>query len=322
MNKDNLIRLMNEDLIPLDDGRQNKGVVCLANESRFTSANFSEPLTAYSVGWADPDNLQALIDSLFPPVEAPRRFEFKRATNSEAFLSETDDVRAIGSPFKRVEFTGESVNEKTLNKGLTVRLDRDEIVAGSEERAVGMLRARLLRNDLRRGVALVIAAAHNTNKTWNTASDPDADVLDAIALGGDKRGSDGDLLVYGTAAFQKRWKTFRAQNNAGAYASSQMSIDQVASQLGVRRGMISAARYQSTATAKARVLGSYVLSYSAPQGVSKDDPSNVKRFWTPTSAGVVAVYREEFPKYIDISVEHYSNIVITSTLGIEMLTIA
>jgi hypothetical protein len=56
--------------------------------------------------------------------------------------------------------------------------------------------------------------------------------------------------------------------------------------------------------------------------VGKDDPSNVKRFWTPTSAGVVAVYREEFPKYVDITVEHYSNIVVTSTLGIEMLTIS
>lgn len=311
-----------DQVVAIDDGRQACGVICLANEARFTSANFSEPLTAYGVGWQDPDNLQQLIDALFPPVEAPRRFEFKSANNAQMFLSEADDVRAIGSAFKRLEFSGESVNAKTLNKGLTVRLDRDEMTDGAEERAVAVLRARLLRNDLRRGVALVIAAAHNTAKTWGSNADPDADVLDAIALGGDSRGMDADVVVYGAVAWQKRWKSYRAQNNAGAYASSQMSVDAVASQLGVGRGIISKARYQSSASAKSRILGNYVLSYAAPQGVSKDDPSNVKRFWTPTQAGVVAVYREEFPKFVDITVEHYSNIIITSSLGIEMLTIS
>lgn len=317
-----LIPIMIADMLAADNGRQAAGIVCLANESRFVSANFSEPLTAYAVGWQDPENLEALVTELFPPVEVARRFEFKRATNAQAFLSETDDVRAIGSAFKRVEFSGDTVNEKTLNKGLTVRIDRDEMTDGAEERAVGQLRARLFRNDLRRGIALLIAAAHNVAKTWNTAADPDADVLDSIALGGDSRGMDSDIVVYGASAWQKRWKAFRAQNNAGAYASSAMSIEQVAAQLGVSRGLISKARYQSSASAKSRVVGNYVINYSAPKGLGKDDPSNVKRFWTPTSAGPVAVYREEFPKYVDITVEHYSNIVAVSTLGIEMLTIS
>lgn len=316
------ITILDTEALAVDDGRQNAGIICLANEARFTAANFSEPLTAYGVGWQDPDNLQALIDALFPPVEAARRFEFKSADNAQMFLSEADDVRAIGAPFKRLEFSGSSVNAKTLNKGLTIRLDRDEITDGSEERAVAQLRARLLRNDLRRGVALVIAAATNTAKTWGSNSDPDADVLDAIARGGDARGMDSDVVVYGAPAWQKRWKAYRAQNNAGAYASSQMAVEAVAAQLGVSRGIISKARYQATASAKSRILGNYVLAYSAPAGVSKDDPSNVKRFWTPTQAGTVAVYREEFPKYVDITVEHYSNIIITSTLGIEMLTIS
>ena len=60
----------------------------------------------------------------------------------------------------------------------------------------------------------------------------------------------------------------------------------------------------------------------APQGVGLDDPSNVKRFWTPTDSGKVRVYREVHAKYIDISVEHYSNIILTSSLGPQMLTIS
>lgn len=76
--------------LPTDTGRNPSQVVCAANEARFTAATYSEPLTAFTVGWRDPENLQALLDFLSPPVPAGRRFEFKRHDNAEAFFSESD----------------------------------------------------------------------------------------------------------------------------------------------------------------------------------------------------------------------------------------
>lgn len=311
--------------LPKDMGPNNQPrQIHLANEERFTAAYFSEPLTAYAVGWVDPSNTQETLDAVAPPLEVSRRFEFKNATNSESFLSETDDVRAIGSPFKRVEFKGSSTNEKTYNKGLTYRLDHDDAVAGTEERIVASLLSRLNRNDLRRAVALLIAAASNSAKTWDDTDgkDPDYDVLADLDTGGDARGMDSNLVVYGRSAWVKRLLSLRAQNLAGQANSSTLTHDQVAQFLGVDKVMQVKERYQSTASAKAKVLASYVLMYYALQNLMKDDPSNIKQFWTPTASGRFRVYREEHAKYTDISVEHYSNIVITSTLGIRMFTVS
>jgi hypothetical protein len=61
-------------------------------------------------------------------VQVGRRFEWKKAVNAEEFYSETfDDARSIGGDFKKVEFKGTSVNDKTLNKGLTIIVDIDEV---------------------------------------------------------------------------------------------------------------------------------------------------------------------------------------------------
>src|SRR5687767_1152823 len=102
----NMIRIENTNAFgsPLlrDNGALAPGQLCLANESRFNSAFFSEPLTAYATGWRDASNIEAMLDFLAPPVQTGRRFEFKKGDNSEAFYSELDDVRALGADFKRV----------------------------------------------------------------------------------------------------------------------------------------------------------------------------------------------------------------------------
>src|SRR4051812_7605082 len=96
-------RARRNDWMGRDNGAIQPGEVYLANESRFNAAFFSEPLTVYATGWRDPNNLEALLDFLAPPVQVGRRFEYKKADNTEAFLSEADDQRAIGADFKRVE---------------------------------------------------------------------------------------------------------------------------------------------------------------------------------------------------------------------------
>lgn len=297
-------------------GRNAPGLICAVNEARFTSANYSEPLTAYTVGWKDPEDLQALIDRLFPSIEVARRFEFKKADNAEAFLSEADDIRAIGSPFKRVEYKGSTVNEKTINKGLTVRIDHDDVVGdGWREQTVARLLQRLLRNDLRRGLALVDAGATNTARIFSATTNPDGFIRADLKAAADVSGIRPNVVVLGEAAADLRLDAYEAAANTSSYAgrAAAMTSADLARKLMVDLVEIVKARYQSSASAKAVLVLSVVYSYFAAQGLSKDDPSNVKRFVTPTDAGKSKVYVEEHSKFTDISVEHYSNIVVTSS---------
>lgn len=306
-------------------GQNPRGVIVAANESRFASTFYSEPLTAYTVGWKDPENLESLLETLAPAVPVGRRFEYKLADNAQAFLSETDDVRAIGSAFKKVEYSGTSANEKTQNKGLTMCVDHDDEVGdGWREMYVGRLMQRLLRNEVRRATAQLLAAATNANKTWNSSANPDGDLRAMRIAGADASGITGNTIIFGEAAWELRLDAYEAAANTSSYAgrAAAMTKEQLAAKLGADRVEVVKARYQSTATAKANVLGSYVLGYFAVPGVGKDDPSHVKRFVTPTAGGKFRVYVVEHEKTTDITVEHYSNIVITTSTGVRKLTIS
>jgi hypothetical protein len=221
--------------LPVDTGRNPPLVVCAANEARFTAAHYSEPLTAFTVGWRDPENLAALLDFIAPPVPAGRRFEFKRADNAQAFFSETDDTRAIGAPFKRVEYSGDSVLGKTLNKGLTLRVDHDEALGDDwQERYVQLLLQRLLRNELRRALAALDAASTLTGATWpdtGTEGNPDADLRAILATAADDSGVRPNRVLFGEAAWSLRANCYDAQDNAGARRAADLSPDDLARKL-------------------------------------------------------------------------------------------
>jgi hypothetical protein len=305
--------------IPHDTGHNPRGVIHLANASRFNAANLSQPLTTFAVGWKDP-NLQATLDAVAPAVPVPKRFSFKKTTNAEAFLSETDDIRAVGAAFKRVEYTGTEVESRCLNKGLTVLLDKDEDLM-DEEAVVGRLQTRILRSDLRRAFVALLAAATNDNKTWNSSADPDSDIARMMSDSGDTAGLEPNVVVIGASAWLKRFQSLSAQATSGGFRAS-LTPAQLADLLGLERIVISRERYQSGTSAKSQVLGAYVLAYLAMQGQGKDDPSAIKRFTTPASGGGQwAVFREEKNNGVELTVEHYSNLVITG-VGIRKLTIS
>ena len=315
--------------LPVDSGSGLvPGQIYLANEARFVSTFYSEALTGYVTGWKDPNDIQGTLDFLFPPVMANRRFEFKKTDNAEAFLSETDDLRAIGADFKRVEYTGTTVNEKTLNKGLSVVVDLDNVAdqGNWREQKTAMLMQRLWRNELRRAVTVAAASAANTAKTWDTTAgkDPDLDVLTDLIAGVDGAGFRCNRLLFGDVAWNKRAIAHRAQNTAGGFASASLTQEQLAGLLGVQGVKVSRERYTTAAATKGKVTPDIVLEFYAQDNATEDDPSHFKRFWSPVlGGGMFRVYEQQVTaKLYVITVEHYSNLVVAHTIGVRKLTIS
>lgn len=312
----------------LGPGRNEPGVIVAANEQRFTSAHYQEALTSYIVGWTDKENLQELLDSIAPPVQVGRRFEWKKYDNTKEFLAETgvDDIRQIGGTFKRVEYPQTSATDKTLNKGLTIRIDDDDRGAdGWAERAAARIKRRLLRAELIRAISVINAAATNAAVTWTAAGSgsPDGDLRDMTVLGGDAAGIDNNIVIMGRTAWNQRQSCYEAQNTPYAGVAANLDEARLAAKLALDTLITVKPRYQSAAATKSALLGLLVYAYFAESDVGKDDPSSVKRFWSPTqSGGMWRVYQEDRDKYSDITVEHYSNIVAASTVGVRKLTVS
>jgi len=320
-----LVSLGNEGPPILTDyARLVPGAIALANESRLTTATYSEGLTGYLVGWQDKEDLQGQVAYIAPPVPSARRYEFKKAKNAEAFLSDTDDERVIGSSFKRVEYSGETVLGKTKNRGLTTRLDRDQMSGlMSEERAVLLLRQRIYRNKLRRAVTAVLGLAHNTPVTWGSESQPDEDMRAAVAAGQLASGLFPNRGLIGLTAWNLRASAHSGGDKAGNFAGIGKSASEVGQLIGLQDMRTLASLYQQSGTAKARILESLAVFFYAQDLVGENDPTHVKQFVSPVDGGGdMRVHREEVgPKFIDITVEHYDDIVGTSDVGAEKLTI-
>ncbi len=288
--------------------------------------HYSEALTGYAVGWRDPENLDALLERIAPSVPVGRRFEYREFTSTDEFLIDTDDERYTGASFKEVRRTSKLTTGKTVNRGLRVILDADEIdeMPNAEEVWTGWLLRRLVRSELYRTMALIDAAATNADKTWNSSANPDGDVRAAQQAGANVSGILPDVVLYSDAAWNLRLDAYEAKNTPAAGASAQYTPERLAAYLMARDVIISRSRYQSSASAKSEIVGSKVYAYLASPGLTAEDPSNIKRFVSAVAGGGTRrVYRQELDeKRIAITVEHYSLPKITSTLGIRKLTVA
>jgi hypothetical protein len=312
------------------------GQIALANDTLFAQGNVDIELTNYAVGWRDPSDLEAELNFLFPPVQVTDRFSYRSFVNAEEFLldEEDTDLRSIGGDFGFVEQYHNTESEsRTLNKGLAIRIDHDQVKNQSNwrERAVGRLRSRLLRLDLRRAVALATAAAVNSPVVWDKATgapgvltaDPDMDINDNKSSAADISGISPNRLYIGETAWNYRWAAYRSQNNAGGYASAAQTPDMVGATLGFQRTLKSQSRYQSAAAAKSQFLGNKVMMFLGDDGLGQEDPSNFKNFWSPCVDGQrFRVWTMELMKFTIFVVEHYSRPTVTSTLGIRQLTAA
>jgi hypothetical protein len=305
-------------------GSARHGDILAANDANFDATHLSEPLYQYLVGQEDPDDLGAVLEGLAPAVPVGRAFSFLSADSKEQFQTDNGDdgdIREIGGEFKQIRRTGTQTDARTDNKGLTMVLDSDQ--GGDDpavqQRAVLNLRNRLFRSELRRVIAL--ADANDTAATsvnWgpaNTTADPDKDILDLLESSGDARGLDSNLLVFG-GTFIRRLTALRSKAFAGAFATGALNLQQLADFFQVEKVVNLKTRFQSSATAKSKILSADVYTWYSRRGAMKDDPSNIKRFVTGSDMNV---YVEKRLKRTFVSVEHYSRIMCTSSIGIYKL---
>ncbi|MDD4736634.1 MAG: hypothetical protein PHP44_11085 [Kiritimatiellae bacterium] len=317
------------ELLKADNGNPIPGVVYAANSSRFVEANLRQDLTTYGIGFRDPDadKLEEMLEFVAPSIDTPERFSFKKADNAQAFLMDDTIIRSSGQDFKRVEYTGTEVDARTDNKGLVMRVDLDDVKNDPnwEQRYTILLKNRVFRGELGIGVAILGSAATNSAKTWNSSSNPDQDVADMIDAGGDVRGMDANRILFGKQAWSYRRAAYGPQNNAAAGAQYHFKPQDLADWLSADEVRVAKSRYQSSASAKSKLVGALVLAFYAEKGVTKDDPSDIKRFVSPCQNGQkMAVYVHQVSaKLVDITVEMHSRIVATSASGfVRKLTVS
>lgn len=297
----------------------------LANSGNNDAASLSEPLNQYMVGYRDPENLEEILETIAPSVPTGRRFEYKVSSERKDFMVDGDDIkRPIPGDFKVVNSHGSTENGRTYNKGLVYILDEDEdgMEPQVQQRIAASLRNRILRSEIKLAIGVLDANDNSTSANWgpaNSAANPHGDLLSMVDSSGDKRGINPTLVVMGGGAAVKRKMCLLGKadpDSAGAY----LTDEELADFLGVDRVLTLKARYQSSVSAKSKLLGDDIYAYYARRDLTKDDPSNLKRFVKLTDAGLFKVHVIPKLKRVLIAVECYSDIICTSKLGIEKFT--
>lgn len=299
------------------------GVAYAANESDFASASYDRPMTDYLVGGWDQDQISEALDFIAPAIETSREVTYKEYDHKDEFLADDadEDIRPIGADFRQIQHSVRGNVKITVpNKGFKVVLDRDKIQLDPSlpRRELRRTMRRLKRNELRRAIALLDAAATTVNLVFASNTDPDALVSGQLQLAEDTSGLRPNRVVYGATAWHRRDLSHRAQDNAGSNASVSWTPDRLAMYLQVAMLMVGEVRVREAFDTLAAYLGNSIYMYNASAGISEEDPSNIKRFRSNASNGMgMAVHIDDsHAKLVAYSVEHYSHLALTSALGI------
>jgi hypothetical protein len=211
------------------------------------------------------------------------------------------------------------VDHKTLPKvGSTV-------VAGWENRYAAALRNRLIRADKVRGLLVLDAASTNVAVTFSAATNPDGLLRAMVQL---SRLANGDMpshCVIGNASWQGRVDAYEAaaRVNVGAVNHADYSVEDLARYLMVGKVIVEDGIKQTAkGAAKVDSLGLVNYCYAGNDSPIIDDPSNIKRAWSPvTGGGEWAVAIQEGAVYTDITVWHESVFFTQFTAGIRKTTV-
>ena len=308
------------------------GQITRANSSQNYAGSLAQDVQGYLAGLPSTDE-SARLEALFPGMQTNDFFQFLKA-DDEAFLTEADDsdIRGIGASFKRVEYRGTTATGATVQKGLTMRVDHKtlpkvngSIVAGWENRYAAALRARLIRADIVRGIAVVHGASTDLAVTFSSSTNPDGLLRAMVQTGRTASGLLPTHVVIGNSAYQSRQDSYEnaARANHAMSNHADYSLEQLARYLGVSKVIIEDGMKQTVkGAAKADRLALLAYSYSATESPIMDDPSNIKRAWSPvTGGGEWGVAVQEAAVYTDITVWHESLIFSPMTTGVRRVTV-
>jgi hypothetical protein len=308
------------------------GHITVSNAAQNYAGSLAQDVQGYLAGLPSSDEQQRL-DALFPGIQTNDFFQFAKA-DDEAYLTEADDsdIRAYGSAFKRVAYKGSTVTESTKQKGLTMRVDHKTlpkvggvIVPGWENRYAAALRNRLIRVDKVRGLAVLDAAATDVAITFSAATNPDGLLRAMVQLSRTANGQMPTHCVIGNASWQGRIDAYEAATraNTGVANHSDYTEEDLARYLMVGKVIVEDGIKQTAkGAAKANTLGLLNYAYMGSDSPIIDDPSNIKRAWSPvTGGGEWAVAIQESAVYTDITVWHESVFFTQFTAGIRKTTV-
>lgn len=308
------------------------GCITVANSTQNYAGSLAQDVQGYLAGMPTTDE-EARLNLLFPGLQTNDFFQFAKS-DDEAFLTEADDsdIRGVGAAFKRVEYRGTNVTAATVQKGLTMRVDHKTlpkvngaVIPGWENRYAAALKARLIRADIVRGIAVVHAASTDLAVTFSSTTNPDGLLRAMVQTGRTALGLIQTHVVIGNSAWQSRQDSYEnaARVNHSMSNHASYSLEDLARYLGVQKVVIEDGMKQTVkGAAKADRLALLAYSYSALDSPIMDDPSNIKRAWSPvTGGGEWAVAIQEQAVYTDITVWHESLIFAPITTGVRRVTI-
>jgi hypothetical protein len=307
--------------------------ITVANAAQNYAGSLAQDVQGYLAGLPANDEEQ-LFNLLFPGLQTNDFFQFAKA-DDEGFLTEADDsdIRGIGASFKRVEYRGTTATDRTRQKGLTMRVDHKTlpkvngvIVSGWENRYAAALKNRLVRADKVRALALLDASATNVAKVWGASSNPDGDLRGMVSLTRTASGLKPTHMVLGYAAQQLRQDAYEDSTRANHAMSkhADYTLEELARYTGAGRVILEDGIKQTAKGAtKADTTGLAAYTYNATESQIMDDPSNIKRAWSPVDGGGEwAVAIQPSTVYTDITVWHESLIFVPYLTGIRKITVS
>ena len=308
------------------------GHITVANAAQNYAGSLAQDVQGYLAGLPSSDE-QERLDALFPGIQVNDFFQFAKA-DDEAYLTEADDsdIRNAGASFKWVQYKGTVVTESTRQKGLTMRVDHKTlpkvggvVVPGWENRYAAALRNRLIRVDKVRGLTVLDNAAINVAVTFSAATNPDGLLRAQVQLSRLANGQMPTHMVIGNASWQGRVDSYEAaaRVNTGVTNHSDYTAEELARYLMVGKVIVEDGVKQTVkAGSKADTLGLINYAYMGSDSPLIDDPSNIKRAWSPvTGGGEWAVAIQESAVYTDITVWHESVFFTAYTAGIRKTTV-
>lgn len=310
------------------------GDIVAVNAASAFASSLAQDISGYLAGLPSTDE-SALLDLIAPPVMTADFFQFAKADDL-AYLTEADDsdIRAVGANFKRIQFSGTTVTDGTVQKGLTQRVDHRTIpmingsrVGGWENNVAAGLKNRLVRAEKVRALSVVDAASNNTAVNWTTnphTANPDGDIRKAAERTRIATGLTSTNLMVGSTAQQTRQDAYEAGARTNNGNHGDYTPQQIANYAQCKTGFIETGIKQSKKGAtKVVTLGNVVYCYNAEKSPMVQDPSNIKRCWSPTlNGGMWMVFVQESAAWTDITVFHQSKVIIPISVGIEKLTIS